>query len=189
MKTRCSWVNESSLYIDYHDMEWGVSVYDDLKLFEMLILEGLQAGLSWYTVLKKREAYRKAFYQFSPQQMAKKLPEKIPLLLQDSGLIRNRLKMQAAVTNANVYLAMFKKEGAFSDYIWDFIGGSPVINHWDSLENIPTSTSVSDAMSKDLKKRGFKFVGTTICYAYMQAVGMVMDHTTDCFRYKELTRK
>ncbi len=186
-KSRCGWVNETPLYISYHDFEWGVPVHDDIKLFEMLVLEGLQAGLSWYTVLKKREAYRQAFYQFNPQKMAEKLSQDMPNLLQNSALIRNKLKMQAAVTNARAYLELINKEGSFAKYIWQFVGGAPIINHWDNLKAIPTNTEASDCMSKALKQRGFKFVGTTICYAYMQAVGMVMDHTKACFRYHELS--
>lgn len=186
-KKRCGWVTNSPLYLDYHDTEWGVALSDDNKLFEMLILEGLQAGLSWYTVLKKREAYRRAFYQFDPQQMVEKLPKQLPQLLTNAELIRNKLKMNAAVTNAHAFLELVNQEGSFSDYIWQFVDGKPVINHWQHLNDIPTNTTVSDCMSKALKQRGFKFVGTTICYAYMQAAGMVMDHTVDCFRYAELS--
>jgi len=184
-KTRCRWVTDDPVYIDYHDCEWGVPCYDDQHLFEMLILEGAQAGLSWHTILKKREGYRKAFAQFDAQKMARFSEKKIETLLQNPAIVRNRLKINAAVTNARAYLAIVEEYGNFSDYIWQFIGGKPVINHWKKLKDIPVTTVESDNMSKDLKKRGFKFVGSTICYAYMQSVGMVNDHTTDCFRYKK----
>jgi len=184
-KTRCRWVTDDPVYIDYHDREWGVPCYDDQHLFEMLILEGAQAGLSWLTILKKREGYRKAFVQFDAQKMARFSEKKIETLLQNPAIVRNRLKVNAAVTNARAYLSIVEKYDCFADYIWQFIGGRPIINHWKKLKDIPVTTLESDNMSKDLKKRGFKFVGSTICYAYMQSVGMVNDHTTNCFRYKK----
>ncbi len=183
-KSRCHWVTNDSIYINYHDKEWGVPCYDDQRLFEMLILEGAQAGLSWLTILKKREGYRKAFAQFDAQKMARFSKNKIGILLQNPDIVRNRLKVNAAVNNARAYLAIQKEYGCFADYIWQFIGGQPRINHWENPEDIPVTTAESENMSRDLKKRGFKFVGSTICYAYMQSVGMVNDHTTDCFRYK-----
>jgi len=184
MKKRCEWAsNVSDLYTQYHDNEWGVPVYDDVKLFEMLILEGAQAGLSWITVLNKREHYRKVFDHFDAVKIARYSDKKIEKLLTDAGIIRNRLKVSATVNNAQCYLKVLEEYEHFSDYIWSFVNGKPVINHWTSLQQVPVSTPLSDAMSKDLKKRGFKFVGSTICYAYMQATGMVNDHTTDCFCY------
>ncbi|CAG7647731.1 DNA-3-methyladenine glycosylase I [Paenibacillus allorhizosphaerae] len=183
---RCGWVNEDPLYIDYHDKEWGVPVHDDRQLFEMLTLEGAQAGLSWYTVLKKRENYREAFDGFDPQLVAAYDEEKIAALLADPGLIRNRLKIRGTVTNAQAFLRVQQEFGSFDRFIWSFVGGSPILGRWESLKEVPVSTPESDAMSKALKKRGFTFVGTTICYAYMQATGMVMDHTTSCFRYSEV---
>lgn len=180
---RCAWCSSDPLYQQYHDEEWGVPSYDDQHLFEMLILEGAQAGLNWLTILKKRQGYRKAFDHFDARKVARYTPKKIEKLLLNPGIIRNRLKVQAAVTNAQNYLEVKDEFGSFSDYIWQFVDGEPVINHWKNLKQVPASTKQSDAMSKELKKRGFKFVGSTICYAYMQAVGMVNDHTTDCFRY------
>jgi DNA-3-methyladenine glycosylase I len=180
---RCGWVNEDPLYIDYHDQEWGVPVHDDRLLFEMLTLEGAQAGLSWYTVLKKREHYRTAFDGFDPERVAVYGEEKIAELLADPGLIRNRLKIRGTVTNAQAFLRVQQEFGSFDRFIWSFVGGQPVRNRWQSLKEVPASTPESDAMSKALKKRGFTFVGTTICYAFMQATGMVMDHTTSCIRY------
>ncbi|MCZ8513616.1 DNA-3-methyladenine glycosylase I [Paenibacillus filicis] len=185
MKQRCGWVNDDPLYADYHDQEWGVPVHDDRMLFEMLILEGAQAGLSWYTVLKKRERYREVFDGFVPETVAGYGPDKIEALLADPGLIRNRLKMQAAVVNAKAFLRVREEFGTFDRYIWQFVGGRPLVNHWGSMKEVPASTPESDRMSKDLKKRGFKFVGSTICYAYMQATGMVMDHILTCFRHEE----
>ncbi|MFB0841237.1 DNA-3-methyladenine glycosylase I [Paenibacillus oleatilyticus] len=187
MVCRCGWCNEDPLYIDYHDKEWGVPVHDDLKLFEMLILEGAQAGLSWYTVLKKRDRYREAFDSFDPRLVAAYDDAKLDELLGDPGLIRNRLKMRAAVTNAKAFLAVQEEFGSFDRYIWQFVGGDTIRNRWQSLKDVPASTPESDAMSKALKKRGFTFVGSTICYAFMQATGMVMDHTADCFRFAELS--
>jgi DNA-3-methyladenine glycosylase I len=182
---RCDWVSDNPLYQQYHDEEWGRPNYDDRHLFEMLILEGAQAGLSWETILNKRENYRKAFDNFDAQKIAKYLPSKIERLLQNPGIVRNKLKVNAAVTNAKCFLEIQQSFGGFSDYIWQFVEGKPIKNKWKSLSEVPVTTEISDAMSKDLKKRGFKFVGSTICYAYMQAVGMVNDHTTDCFCYKK----
>jgi len=184
-KHRCEWCSEDPLYIQYHDQEWGVPSFDDRHLFEMLILEGAQAGLSWITVLKKRDNYRKAFDKFDAQKMARYSQAKVEKLLQNPGIIRNRLKVNAAVVNAQVYLDVLDEYKSFSDYIWRFVDGKPIINHWSSLKQLPVTTTQSDAMSKDLKKRGFKFIGSTICYAYMQAVGMVNDHTRQCFRYPD----
>ncbi len=179
---RCAWA-KGDLYIAYHDREWGVPVHDDRLLFEFLILEGAQAGLSWITILKKRENYRRAFDNFDARKVARYNSRKIQKLLADSGIVRNRLKIASAVGNAKALLAAQKEFGSFDDYIWRFTGGKPICNHWTSLKEIPASTPASDAMSQDLIKRGFRFVGSTICYAFMQAVGMVNDHTVDCFRY------
>ncbi|WP_159881055.1 DNA-3-methyladenine glycosylase I [Paenibacillus puerhi] len=186
MICRCGWVNDDPLYVNYHDQEWGVPVHDDRLLFEMLILEGAQAGLSWYTVLKKRDRYREAFDGFDPVKIAGYRDDKLAELLADTGLIRNRLKIGGAVKNARAFLQVQAQFGSFDRYIWSFVGGVPKVNRWTSLRQVPASTPESEAMSKDLKKRGFTFVGSTICYAFMQATGMVMDHTTDCFRYAEL---
>lgn len=186
-KIRCGWVTEDPLYIRYHDEEWGVPVYDDRRLFEFLILEGAQAGLSWITILKKREAYREAFDGFDPHLIAAYDEEKVAQLLANPGIVRNQLKIRAAVKNARAFLQVQEEFGSFRDYIWSFVDGEPIINHWRRLEEVPARTPLSDVMSKDLKKRGFSFVGSTICYAFMQATGMVMDHTTDCFRYGELS--
>lgn len=185
-KTRCQWVNNDPLYIDYHDQEWGVPIYDEQHLFEFLILEGAQAGLSWLTVLKKRENYRVCFDNFNSKKIANYDKNKIDSLLSNPGIIRNRLKVQAAISNAKSFLIIKKEHGSFSDYIWSFVDGKPIQNHWSPRKKLPAVTPISDQLSKDLKKRGFKFVGSTICYAFMQAVGMVNDHTTDCFRYREL---
>ena len=186
MKKRCEWCGDDPLYVKYHDEEWGVHVHDDKKLFEMLILEGAQAGLSWSTVLKKRENYKKAFSNFNPAKIAKYDQKKIDELLNNPGIIRNRLKVNAAVTNAIAFLAIKKEFGSFDKYIWQFVNHKQKTNKWKELKEIPATTIESDLMSKDLKKRGFKFVGSTICYAFMQAVGMVNDHMANCFRYKEL---
>jgi DNA-3-methyladenine glycosylase I len=180
---RCGWVNDDPLYMDYHDKEWGVPVHADTKLFELLVLEGAQAGLSWYTVLKKRDNYRRAFDGFDPHKVAAYDEAKVAELLGDAGIIRNRLKVQAAITNAQVFMRVQQEFGSFDAYIWRFVGGEPIRNHWHSLREVPATTPQSDAMSKDLKKRGFKFVGSTICYAFMQASGMVNDHTTECMLY------
>jgi len=182
-ETRCAWVTSDPLYLDYHDNEWGIPVHDDRKLFEMLLLEGAQAGLSWITILKRREAYRKAYDGFDPDKIAGWTEKKIDRLLQDPGIIRNRLKVEAARTNARAYQKVIQESGSFDSFIWSFIDGEPIVNAWKKLSDIPPNTRESDAMSRELKKRGFKFVGSTICYAFMQAVGMVNDHTTDCFKY------
>jgi DNA-3-methyladenine glycosylase I len=181
---RCAWANGDVLNINYHDTEWGVPVYDDRLLFEFLILEGMQAGLSWLTILKKRENYRQCFDHFEAEVVARYNQRKINQLLNNPGIVRNKLKIQAAVQNAKVFLQVQEEFGQFSNYIWQFVGGSPIQNRWENAQQIPVKTSVSDAMFKDLKKRGFKFVGSTICYAFMQAVGMVNDHITCCFRSK-----
>jgi len=186
MKERCTWAGSDPLYIEYHDDEWGKPVFNDIRLFEFLILEGAQAGLSWITILRKRENYRKAFDNFDPAKISNYNDDKVQELLQNPGIIRNRLKIQAAITNANAFLKVVSEYDTFSKYIWQFTGNKPVINSWDSIKQVPARTEISDLMSKDLKKRGFKFVGSTICYAFMQAVGIVNDHTTNCFRYKEL---
>lgn len=176
---RC-WNVKDLLYIQYHDEEWGIPVHDDRKLFEMLILEGAQAGLSWETILKKRENYRKAFDGFMPETVANYGAEKVDELLQNDGIIRNRLKINAAIGNARAFLKVQAEFGSFDSYSWQFVGGKPIINRWRSLEEVPVTTPESEAMSKDLKKRGFKFVGPTICYSFMQAVGMVNDHLVGC---------
>jgi DNA-3-methyladenine glycosylase I len=180
-KKRCDWVNDDPLYIDYHDNEWGKPVYDKQKLFEFLILEGMQAGLSWITILKKRENYRACFDNFDPTKIIKYSNKKIEKFLQNPGIIRNRLKVNAIITNAKIYLAMEKEGVDFSEYLWSFVDGKPIKNHWKTLKQVPATTAISDKMAKDLKKRGFKFVGSTICYAFMQAVGMVHDHMQHCF--------
>ncbi|MDD5658351.1 MAG: DNA-3-methyladenine glycosylase I [Elusimicrobia bacterium] len=185
-RTRCAWAEGvGELYRAYHDEEWGVPVHDDRKQFEFLILEGAQAGLSWSTVLNKREAYRKAFAGFDPAKVARFTKAKIRTLLKDPGIIRNRLKINAAVSNAKAFLAVQKEFGTFDAYIWRFVGGKPMLNRRKALKDIPATSPESDALSADLKKRGFKFVGSTITYAHMQAVGMVNDHLMDCFRYRE----
>lgn len=186
MKTRCQWAGNDPLYISYHDNEWGKPVYDDRTLFEFLILEGAQAGLSWITILRKRENYRKAFDGFDPRLVAKYDQVKIQELLQNEGIIRNKRKIEAAIVNANAFLKVQEEFGSFSNYMWGFVGGKPIKNSWASIKEIPAKTALSDAFSKDLIKRGFKFVGSTICYSHMQAVGMVNDHITDCFRYDEV---
>lgn len=183
---RCEWVGEEPLYCAYHDEEWGVPNFDDQHLFEMLILEGAQAGLSWITILKKRTNYRQAFDHFKAEKIARYTPRKVEALLQNPGIVRNRLKVNATIVNAQRYLDVVNEHGSFSDFIWQFTDGRPIVNAWKTLKQVPVTTKESDAMSKALKKRGFKFVGSTICYAYMQAVGMVNDHTTDCFRYREI---
>jgi len=188
MKKRCEWVPDDPQYRDYHDREWGVPVHDDRKLFESLVLDSMQAGLSWWIILKKRENFRKAFDDFDPQKVAEYDQKKIQSLLADEGIIRNRLKIEAAIQNAKAFLAVQKKFGSFDAYIWQFVGGKPRVNTWKKDKEIPAKTLESDALSKDLIDRGFKFVGSTICYAMMQAVGMVNDHTVDCFRYRELKK-
>lgn len=186
MVERCDWAGSDPEMIAYHDENWGVPVYDDRMLFEMLILEGAQAGLSWSTILKRRKSYREAFDQFQVGKVSQYDEKKIASLLQNEGIIRNKLKVNAAVTNARCFQEVQQEFGSFSDYIWQFVGGKPMINHWTKQEDVPATTTESDQMSKDLKKRGFKFVGSTICYAYMQSTGMVNDHKTDCFRHDEL---
>jgi DNA-3-methyladenine glycosylase I len=181
-KIRCGWCLKDKLYMDYHDKEWGVPVHDDQQLFEMLNLEGAQAGLSWYTVLTKRENYRKAFDNWEAKKIAKYTPAKVEKLLQNAGIIRNRLKVEGTIKNAKAFLAIQKEFGRFDQYIWQFVNHKPIINNWKSPGECPAKTAESDAMSKDLLRRGFKFVGSTICYAYMQAVGMVNDHIADCWR-------
>ncbi len=182
---RCGWVNQDPLYIAYHDHEWGVPVYDDRLLFEYLNLEGAQAGLSWYTILKKRENYRAAFDNFEAEKIIQYDDQKIAELLQNKGIVRNKLKINAVIINAQAYLKVVEGFGSFSKYIWSFVGGKPIQNHFKELAEVPATTEISDMLSKDLKKRGFKFVGTTICYAFMQAVGMVNDHIVTCDCYKK----
>jgi len=188
MPTRCGWANGGPLEIAYHDSEWGVPSRDDRHLFEMLILEGAQAGLSWETILNKRAAYRRAFDRFDPMKVARYGAPKVRLLLADAGIVRNRLKIAAAITNARAFLAVQAEFGSFDDYIWRFVSGTPKQNARTHHREIPARTAESDAMSKDLKRRGFSFVGSTICYAFMQACGLVNDHTTGCFRYREVGR-
>ncbi len=187
-RVRCAWAS-GELSIRYHDEEWGVPVHDDRKLFEFLILEGAQAGLSWSTILNKRENYRKAFDRFDPARVARYDRKKIQQLLRDPGIVRNRLKIASAVENAKAFLRVQEEFGSFDRYIWQFVGGKPMVNQRKSMGEVPARTTESDAMSKDLKRRGFKFVGSTICYAFMQAVGMVNDHVVECFRYKALARQ
>ena len=183
MKNRCFWVTESKLYQDYHDNEWGTPVYDDKTLFEFLILETFQAGLSWITILNKRENFRKAFDDFNYEKIAKYPESKYKSLLLDAGIIRNKLKIKSAITNAKLFIEVQQEFGSFSKFIWSYVNEKPIINSFEKREDVPATTSLSDTISKDLKKRGFKFVGSTVMYAYMQAVGMVNDHTTDCFKY------
>lgn len=186
-KHRCSWcVGTFDDYVKYHDEEWGVPVHDDRKHFEFLILEGAQAGLSWATILKRRAGYRKAFANFDPKKVARFDSHTINELLQDPGIIRNKLKVNGAVTNAQHFLEVQDDFGSFDKYIWSFVGNKPIVNSWKKMSEVPATSKESDALSKDLKKRGFKFVGSTIMYAHMQACGLVNDHTTDCFRYKEV---
>ena len=186
-KLRCQWARNELLEA-YHDAEWGVPQHDDRVLFEFLILEGAQAGLSWETILKKRDAYRSAFKGFDPRKVAKFTPADVQRLMGDAGIVRNRLKISSAVSNAKAFLDVQRDLGSFDQYVWQFVGGKPIVNAWDSIKQVPAKTAESDAMSKDLKKRGFRFVGSTICYAFMQAVGMVNDHEKTCFRYKVLRR-
>ena len=186
MKTRCRWCSDDPVYISYHDEEWGVPIHDDRLLFEFLILEGAQAGLSWLTILKKRENYRKAFDHFDVKRVARYGQADRDRLLHDAGIVRNRLKIEAAIKNAQGVLAIQKEFGSFDAYVWGYVQGVPLQNCWKQMGDIPTKTAVSDLMSRDLKKRGFNFVGTTICYSFMQAVGLVNDHSEDCFRHREL---
>ncbi len=186
MKNRCFWVSNDPLYIEYHDNEWGVPVYNDDKLFEFLILETFQAGLSWITVLKKRENFRIAFDNFDYKKIAHYSENKYEELLQNAGIIRNKLKIKATISNAKAFMKVQEEFGTFSKYIWGFTNGVPIKNVFNKREDVPATTALSDKISKDLKKRGFKFVGSTVIYAHMQATGMVNDHTTDCFRYHEV---
>ena len=186
--TRCEWGNKSVLYQQYHDEEWGVSLHDDQTLFEFLMLEGAQAGLSWETILKKREGYREAFDQFDSKKISKYTAFKIAALLQNPNIVRNKLKVNSIVLNARLFLEVQKEFGSFDKYIWQFTDGKTIQHSFKKMRDIPANTPESDAMSKDLKKRGFKFIGTTICYAFMQATGMVNDHVEYCFRYKELSK-
>jgi DNA-3-methyladenine glycosylase I len=186
MKPRCRWVGTDPIYVKYHDTEWGVPLHDDRKLFEFLILEGAQAGLSWITILKKRQNYRKAFDNFDPSLIERYDANMIEALLLNRGIVRNRLKIEAAVQNAGAFLKVQKEFASFDAYIWKFVNSKPIKNAWRTQEEIPSKTKASIAMSNDLKERGFKFIGPTICYAFMQAVGMVNDHTVDCFRYHEI---
>jgi DNA-3-methyladenine glycosylase I len=183
---RCEWAGSDTLMVDYHDHEWGVPVHHDQKWFEFLILEGAQAGLSWSTVLKKRARYREVFDEFDPARVAAYGKAKVAALLDDPGIIRNRLKVESAISNAQAFLQIQEEHGSFDTFIWRFVGGEPRINRWSSLSELPATTIESDAMSRELKRHKFRFVGSTICYALMQATGMVNDHTLDCFRYAEL---
>src|SRR5438094_1714596 len=189
VKKRCGWVGENNpLMLEYHDREWGVPVHDDVKHFEFLVLEGAQAGLSWSIVLNKREGYRRAFSQFDPEKVARYSPARIDKLTADPRIVRNRIKIAAAVKNARAFLAVQKEFGSFDAYCWQFVNGRPRHNRWKSLRQIPATTAESDAFSRDLKRRGFSFVGSTVIYAHMQAVGMVNDHLVDCYRYRDVRR-
>ena len=186
MRNRCPWCDLNELQTAYHDSEWGIPVHDDRKLFEFLILEGAQAGLSWDTILKKRENYRRAFARFDPRKIARFGKGKCAALMKNPGIVRNRLKIESAVSNARAFLAVQREFGSFDRYLWQFVGGRPKRNGWRRMKQVPASTPESDAMSRDLRKRGFRFVGSTICYAFMQATGMVNDHLVTCFRYREI---
>jgi DNA-3-methyladenine glycosylase I len=188
MKNRCAWCGSDPLYLKYHDFEWGTPLHDDRRLLEFLILEGAQAGLSWLTILKRRANYRRAFHGFDPQIIAAYSPADVQRLLADSGIIRNRLKIESAIRNARCALRATEEFSSFDAFIWHYVDGRPIQNGWRSLAELPATTEKSDAISKDLKKRGFNFVGSTICYAFMQAIGMVNDHVVDCFRYDELKK-
>jgi DNA-3-methyladenine glycosylase I len=188
MPSRCPWGASHPLYLAYHDAEWGVPTHDDRRLFEMLCLEGAQAGLSWLTILKKRANYRRAFDRFDPRKVARYDRRKKAALLRDAGIVRNRMKIDAFVANANAFLEVRREFGSFDAYIWQFTGGRPKVNRWKAMKEIPARTAESDAMSQDLKARGFRFVGSTICYAFMQATGMVNDHLTACFRHRQVQR-
>jgi DNA-3-methyladenine glycosylase I len=188
MKNRCEWAGTDPVMVEYHDRDWGTLVHDDRTLFEFLILEGAQAGLSWSTVLNKRERYRQVFDNFDAAKVARYTEKKTAKLLADPGIIRNRLKVASAVRNAKAFLAVQEELGSFDAFVWQFVGGAPIVNRCRSLKQIPAQTAESDAMSRELKRRGFNFVGSTICYAFMQAVGMVNDHTVDCFRHQELVQ-
>ena len=186
---RCEWCGNDPLYVKYHDSEWGVPVFDERKLFEMMTLEGAQAGLSWITVLKKRSHYKKVFDNFDPNKIVHYNKRKVESLLQDPGIIRNRLKVESTISNARLWLELKEHKTKPVDYLWQFVGGEPIQNNWKSHTELPATTAQSDVMSKELKKRGFKFIGSTICYAFMQAVGMVNDHTMDCHRHSQLRKK
>ena len=186
-RSRCFWARGDQQYLDYHDQEWGVPIHDDRRLFEHLVLGGAQAGLSWATILKKRDNYRAAFCQFDAEAIAQYGPNDVARLLADAGIVRNRLKIESAIKNAQAMLPLREEFGSFDRYLWDFMGGKPKQNAWTSREEVPALTPESNALSKDLKARGFKFVGSTICYAFMQAVGLVNDHLVSCFRYAELS--
>ena len=186
LPARCPWATTDPLYAPYHDEEWGVPLHDDRRLFEMLVLEGAQAGLSWLTILRRREGYRRAFDRFDPQAVARYGPSEVERLLADEGIIRNRLKIDSAINNARAYLGVQEEFGSFDSYIWRFVDGRPAQNAWTTLEEVPAQTPLSNAMSKDLRKRGFTFVGPTICYAHMQATGMVNDHLVGCFRHRDV---
>ena len=188
MKTRCAWCGEDPLYVNYHDVEWGMPVHDDRLLFEFLILEGAQAGLSWLTILKRREGYRKAFDQFDVARIANYTQQDVDRLLSDEGIIRNRLKIESTIRNAQGTLKIREEHGSLDAFLWRYVDGIPLQNTWASMKELPAQTNISVAISRDLKKLGFNFVGPTICYAFMQAVGMVNDHTTDCFRYREVKK-
>jgi len=187
-RARCGWAGTDPLYVEYHDTEWGVPVRDDRVLFEFLLLEGFQAGLSWLTILRKREAFRRAFAGFAPEKVARFGARETARLMQDAGIVRNRAKIAAAGQNARAFLAVRKEKGTFSDYVWDFVGGRPIVNRVRTPSDVPAETDASRALSKDLRGRGFNFVGPTICYAFMQATGLVNDHRIDCFRYRETAR-
>ena len=187
-RSRCPWPGDDPMYVTYHDTEWGVPVRDDRALFEKLLLDGYQAGLSWITILRKRERYIEVFDGFDPEKIARYTPGKLHRLMSDPGIVRNRAKIEASVLNARAYLAIQEETGSFSGYLWNFTGGKPLTNRYRSMAELPTQTEQSRAMSGDLKRRGFKFVGPTICYAFMQAVGMVNDHLTGCFRHREISR-
>jgi DNA-3-methyladenine glycosylase I len=188
-KGRCAWCTSDPLYIGYHDEEWGVPVHDDRRLFEMLCLEGAQAGLSWLTILKKRAHYARVFDNWDARKIARYGPDKIAALLNDAGIVRNRLKVQAAVENAKAYLRIEGEAGSFDAYLWRFVDGAPKVNHWRKLSEVPARTDLSDSLSRDLTQHGFRFVGSTICYAFLQAVGMVDDHTLDCWKREDLRLK
>ena len=187
-KVRCHWAPpDDVLYTAYHDKEWGVPLHDDRLLFEFLILEGAQAGLSWSTILHKRDNYRRAYHRFDPKKVARYTRKDVARLLKDAGIVRNRLKIESSITNAQAYLAVQREFGSFDEYIWSFVGGKPLLNRWRTRGQVPARTEISDKMSKDLRKRGFRFVGSTICYAFMQATGMVNDHAAGCFRHRSRT--
>lgn len=183
MSARCSWCHSDPLYIRYHDEQWGVPCHDDRVLFEFLVLEGAQAGLSWITILKRQEGYRKAFYQFDVGQVASMTEQDVARLMQDTGIIRNRRKIESAINNARAFIRVQQEFGSFSDYLWSFVSHQPIVNRWKTVDEVPATSDISDCLSRDLKKRGFSFVGSTICYAYLQAMGLVNDHLVDCPSY------